>query len=157
MDKRLREDLKALHCSNASDRDDAASDLGYVLEHIASNHYAVEPSDLNECVQALLAGALAEQDPDVKETLFSSLVDAAMTSAGPSTNWDSIASILPNLSEQLLEYAIIILGFSHNPAYKGLIATYLQHSSSDIRRVAKEALVEFKGEKISGAGDTAHN
>lgn len=120
-------------------KNDKIEEIGDLFEY-----GQIEKSQIIESVYLLLNSALNEQDDVIRESLFNAIKNAVIyQNVGEQISWDAILSNIKDLSGSDLEYALLFLGFSHNNKYISTIQEYLDHSDSDIRRLAQEALVEI--------------
>lgn len=127
--------LGQLVAANPRERELAAAYLGDLLEADQ-----IHGKLLQSVVDDLTRRALMEENPDARETMFSALVDAGMRTR---VACNSIADALACLDKACLEYALILLGWSGQLEYKGLISRYLQDSDETIRQTAAEAIGEL--------------
>jgi hypothetical protein len=134
INKRLMQ-LKSAHLRT---RELAAEELADFLEAGLLNK-----NEFRRVVRTLVGTALAETDPDVKESMFNALSSASMAPTVSSVNWDPIASSLDSLDPACLEHAFVILGFSGDTKYRTKIKRYLTHPDETIRLEAADALSQL--------------
>ncbi|CAI8893207.1 Cnd1 domain-containing protein [Brevibacillus sp. IT-7CA2] len=137
--------LKRLFQNRREDLHLRLGDIGDLLEHGNPNR-----KDVIAFTEYALELAIAEEDFEVKESLFYLLMNA-VTFQGVARNveWDSLASVLPTLDDAILDYALTILGCSKNRKFIKVVEPYLHSPTENIRQAAAEALEEinYNGEE----------
>ncbi|KMZ42278.1 MULTISPECIES: hypothetical protein [Bacillales] len=131
--------LKRLFLNRREDLHLRLGDMGDLLEYGNPNR-----QDVIAFTQYALELAIAEEDFEVKESLFYLLMNA-VTFQGVARNveWDPLANVLPTLDDALLDYALTILGCSKKHKFIKVIEPYLHSTTEDIRQAAAEALEEI--------------
>ncbi|NQF15919.1 hypothetical protein HPY31_18655 [Brevibacillus sp. HB1.3] len=131
--------LKRLFLNRREDLHLRLGDMGDLLEYGNPNR-----QDVIAFTQYALELAIAEEDFEVKESLFHLLMNA-VTFQGVARNveWDPLANVLPTLDDAILDYALSILGCSKNRKFIKVIEPYLHSTTEDIRQAAAEALEEI--------------
>jgi len=117
-------------------RDLAAAEIGDLLEADV-----VSEAEFQSLAPLLIARAVAEKDPDVKEGLFHAISSSAVEKLSGPINLDPIAASLEELDVGCLEHALYILGFSGNSKYRKRLKQFVSHADEDIRRDAADALM----------------
>ncbi len=131
----MKDFLARLHAADSRARDVAAAEIGDLLEADQLGE-----KDFKSAVRVLMKAALAERDPEAKESMFNALSAAATSTRSWPMNWDPIVAALPNLAPDCLEHALVIVGFSGDAKYRPRIDPFLNHPDSDVRQEALDAL-----------------
>ncbi|ASJ52379.1 hypothetical protein BP422_01780 [Brevibacillus formosus] len=131
--------LKRLFLDRREDLHLRLGDIGDLLEYGNPNR-----KDVIVFTEYALELAIAEEDFDVKESLFYLLMNA-VTFQGVARNveWDPLANVLPTLDDAILNYALAIIGCSKNRKFIKVIEPYLHSPTEYIRQTATEALEEI--------------
>jgi hypothetical protein len=132
--------IARLHSSDCRSRDVAAAESGDYFEAEQLN-----AAGYQSLVNALIPAALAEQDPVVRESMFNALSSAAAYPKATLIDWHPIADRLPDLPQDCLEHALVILGFSGDGSYLPRIEPLLDHPDKDIRRYVADAVNMLRG------------
>ncbi|MFA4134205.1 MULTISPECIES: hypothetical protein [unclassified Brevibacillus] len=131
--------LKRLFLNRRDDLHLRLGDIGDLLEHGNPNR-----KDVIAFTQYGLELAIAEEDFEVKESLFYQLMNAVtFQGVARDVEWDPLANGLPTLDDAILDYALSILGCSKNRKFIKIIEPYLHSPTEDIRQAAAEALEEI--------------
>jgi HEAT repeat protein len=133
--KIVRELLSRLQAVDPQERDLAAAELGDLFEA----DY-LKRQEFEKAVPIIMQAALAESDPDAKESLFDALSSAATLENAAFVNWEPIAAHIKELTPDCLEHALVILSFTGDVKYRPVIEPFLRHPSKDIRQDARDAL-----------------
>lgn len=137
--RELKKLLAQLQTNDLITRQAAASELGDLIsaDQWNENQYL-------EIMQVLTPLALAEIDPQTKETLFYTLSEMTAKTPVEKVDWEPLAAKLDDLPLDCLEYSLYVLGSSRNAKYLPRLKSYLKHSNADIRGVAADALRELE-------------
>lgn len=135
--------LKRLFLNRREDLHLRLGVMGDLLEYGNPNR-----KDVIAFTQYALELAIAEEDFEVKESLFHLLMNAVtFQGAARKVEWDPLANVLPTLDDAILDYALSILGCSKNRKFIKVIEPYLHSPTENIRQAAAEALEEINYNK----------
>ena len=133
-------DILALLNQHAKDR--GLERMNDVFEY--GYGYDLEEEDIVEGVRLLLAAALREQDPVIKQrilrTIFKAVVYRPAKSMISGIDWDSLAASFSSLDKWQLAYSIVILGLTGQKRYIPILEPYTLHTDPDIRERAIDAI-----------------
>lgn len=140
---RLRQEtetfLQCLHDPKARFR--ASSDLDWILE----NGDAFPLEEVGSIASMLLKMALEETDNEAREDLFC-LVETAerYNPIREYLDYDALASKITSFpSSHGLDFAIMVLGSSHQQTHISVLETFLEHEQLSIRLLAMDAITEL--------------
>jgi hypothetical protein len=110
--------------------------------------YNLNEEDMTAVVKLLLAAALQEKDPKMKEWLLRTLYKATVWRRGKyletRIDWDPLAASLSTLDKWQLVYVINTLSFTGREKYVSLLNEYTHHADPDINTRALKAIKEIK-------------
>jgi len=128
-------------------RKDAAASFVDLFDHLIISGIGIDPNVYSSVVEKLLQHALSDDIFEVREFLFSALVDAACAQNAIDFDWSALAHVVHSIDVRLLDIAIAILSFTHDKSFEPLIYSFCKHDSTHIRQVANDALIELLGRK----------
>lgn len=134
------------HSADPSERALAADEIGDLLQQTLAHLPSVKVDLLREAIIEIMSLALKETDSMARESLLHALVNASSLACAKGELFDPspIVSALDTFTEEELEYALYILAFSRRVNFRSVIRRYLNHSSSNIRDIAGQALQEME-------------
>ncbi|GHO53108.1 hypothetical protein [Ktedonobacter robiniae] len=140
---RLRQETeKFLQClHDPQTRLHASSDLDWILE----NGDAFQLEEVGSIASMLLKMALEEADNEAREDLFC-LVETAerYNPTREYLDYEALASKITSFpSLHGLDFAIMILGSSHQQAHFPVLGTFLEHEWLSIRLLTMDAITEL--------------
>jgi hypothetical protein len=140
------------HCAGPSERALAADEIGDLLQRTLAHLTSAKVEQLREAIVEIMSLALKETDCATRESLLHALVNASSLACAKGEFFDPspIASALDGFTEGELEYALYILAFSRCVNYRSIIERYLNHPSSNIRDIARQALQEMEYKRKPG-------
>jgi hypothetical protein len=147
--RQLNEILKRLKADDPRARDVAAAELGDLIagDQLSEKAYI-------QMATVLVPIALAETDPQARESMFHALSEVTRTTPVEAVEWEPLAMRLDLLPSDCLEYSLYLLGSSRNPKYIARLEPFLKHRDPEIRAAAAEALSELgwsKGSSVARA------
>ena len=96
-------------------------------------------------VAKLVAAAVADDEDSVREAALHACHEAVSHHDLPLALFDPLVPLMPRLPAELIGYVLAILGATHDPAARPIIASYANHPNRSVRAEAAEALVELAG------------
>ncbi|KAB2328748.1 hypothetical protein F7731_24285 [Cytobacillus depressus] len=135
----LSELEQILKGNNLESKIETISHLSDVFES-----YNKDIANFDDLVVLLLKFAIEEQNNEVKEELFDTLLDAATYKNTEKINWDILEQHINELPSECIPTAISILGLSHNKKYAHTLSTFSKHENKSIKSAALIALSEFE-------------
>ena len=136
----LRSTLGRLESSDPGSRALAADDLSDYFRCRAGSDDAVA-----RAVARLVEVAVADDEEVVREATLHACGEAISYYELPLALFLPLVPLMPDLSAELIGYVLGILGSTHDSAARPLIAPYMNHADSSVRKEAAEALVELAG------------
>ncbi|WP_433389168.1 HEAT repeat domain-containing protein [Micromonospora sp. KLBMP9576] len=121
-------------------REHGAAEVGDCFRRYAGNQDNTEVA-----VTRLVALTVAETDERMRSSALSACADAATAYVLPLALFEPLMPLLPDLSAELTEYVLLILGLTHDPAARPIITPYLNHPEASVRLEASDALTELAG------------
>ncbi|MEH0829889.1 MULTISPECIES: HEAT repeat domain-containing protein [unclassified Micromonospora] len=134
----LRRALALLTDPDPRVREHGAAEVGDCFRRCAGDQ-----DDTEAAVARLVTLTAAETDERVRESALNACADAATTYVLPLALFQQLIPLLPNLSAELTEYVLLILGLTHAPAARPIITPYLNHPEASVRLEASDALTEL--------------
>ncbi len=118
-----------------------------VLSHLSDvfESYNNSIDNFKEIIVALLDFGLKEDNLEIKEEIFNSILTAATYKKIDEINFDILAYNLDTLPEECFHSALTILGFTFNKDYLFYLTKYLDHENGSIRADAINAINEIEG------------
>ena len=128
-------------------KDNKLEFLNEVLEY--GHGYDLEKEDIIEGLKLLLAAALREQEPMMKQRFLRTIFLAVVCRQGKylrrsDIDWSSLAASLSSLSKWQLIYALDILGASGQNGYVPALDQYIHHVDPEISKRAMEGIDSIK-------------
>ena len=137
----IQETKEILAQQNSKDK---AHGLEYLMD-VFEYERTLNETDVIGGVQLLLAAALRESDPALKETFFRAINTAIVYQhVGDRINWDALAAAVPTLAKAHLEYVLSILGLSGQANYLPLLQHSAYDPESEMRTWATEDITELE-------------
>jgi hypothetical protein len=132
---RLNDLLARLKSEQASVRDLAAAEIGDLFEYDQ-----LDEREFKKAVHTLVPLALAETDPNAKESMFNALSEAGTATRRWPIDWHPLALQMASLTPDCLIHVLVILGFSGETAYRAMIEPFLRHPDETVRTETQETL-----------------
>ncbi|MEU4714095.1 HEAT repeat domain-containing protein [Micromonospora purpureochromogenes] len=107
---------------------------------------AGDQDDTEAAVARLVTLMVAETDERVRSSALGACADAATAYRLPLALFEPLIPLLPNLSAELSEYVLLILGLVRDPAARPVITPYLDHPEASVRLEATDALARLTGQ-----------
>lgn len=136
----LSEALEALDAPDTRARDFAADSLGDLLQRPA-----LTQADAELAVSRLVALFVRDPDHGVREAALNSICEAFNRRRLPLRLFEDLVPIPPTLENDLLQYALHILGSTQDPAAEAAVSPFVTHPDADVREQAAIALDEIRG------------
>jgi hypothetical protein len=137
----IKEIKEILALQNSNEKDSRLSLLNDEFEY----GHGLNATDVVEGTRLLLAATLQEDDKVVKKKFFRTIDKAVLyQDVGHRINWDTLVVSLPSLEKRDLVYVLDVLGLSGQEKYLSILDKYAQHSDSEIRKWAYEAIEELE-------------
>ena len=96
-------------------------------------------------VARLVAVAVVDGEEAVREAALHACGEAVGYYDLPLALFEPLVPLMSSLSVELIGYVLGILGATHDPAARPVIASFASHPDSSVRVEAAEALVELAG------------
>ncbi|MGO4532658.1 hypothetical protein AB4Z30_26545 [Paenibacillus sp. 2TAF8] len=118
-----------------------------VLSHLCDvfESYNNSIDNFKEIIIALIDFGLREDNLEIKEEIFNTLLSAATYKNIDEINFDILAHNLDTLPEECFHSALTILGFTVKKDYLFYLTKYLNHENGSIRADAINAINEIEG------------
>ncbi|MFS0555487.1 hypothetical protein [Brevibacillus sp. 179-C9.3 HS] len=118
-----------------------------ILSHLCDifESYNTVIDNFEELILVLLDFGINEQNPELKEEIFNTILTAATYNDIDKINFDILADNLENLSEECLHSAFTTLSFTYKKKYLSLLTRYANHENRSIRADAVNAINEIEG------------
>lgn len=128
---------------SGSDIEEKVEVLSYLCDVFESYNNSID--DFREIIIALLDLGFKEDNLDVKEEIFNTILTAATYKNIDGINFDILAYNLDSLPEECLHSALTILGFTFKKDYLFYLTKYLDHENKSVRADAINAIKEIEG------------
>lgn len=130
--------LDALTDRDLNRRDVAAAVLGDLLRGTA-----LDTDTACLVVGRLVSLAVNEPETKVRESALNSISEAFNHHRLPLDLVEPLATAMPTMEHELLEYALYVLGATHDPRARPLIEPFLHHPDPRVREDARLAAAEI--------------
>ncbi|MET8263101.1 HEAT repeat domain-containing protein [Micromonospora arida] len=133
--------LALLTAPTARVREHGAAEVGGCFRRRAGDQ-----DDTEAAVARLVTLTVAETDERVRRSALGACADAATAYGLPLALFEPLMPLLPDLSGELTEYVLLILGLVRDPAARPVITPYLNHPEASVRLEATDALARLAGQ-----------
>jgi HEAT repeat protein len=140
----LQAALNALAHPDPRHRDLAAAHIGDILRGAV-----LDQANTERAVTHLVAIAITDVDPTVRESALNSISEAFNSRTLPLTLFQPLQHSLGFMEPALLEHALYVLAATHNPAARPAIEAFINHPDDNVRRSAADALSELPGRQAT--------
>lgn len=130
--------LDALTDRDPNRRDLAAAVLGDLLRGAA-----LDTDTACLVVGRLVSLAVTEPETKVRESALNSISEAFNHHRLPLDLVEPLVTAMPTMEHELLEYALYVLGATHDPRARPLIEPFLHHPDPQVREDARLAAAEI--------------
>jgi HEAT repeat protein len=135
--------LARLAHPDSRQRELAAAELGDLLRSDA-----VDLTNAELVITRLVELVLTDQEHTIAEEALNSIGEGFGHLELPLRLVMPLVRRMPSLPPDLIEYALNILGCTHDPAARPMIVAYLEHPVPAVRDSAEEALRELPGRHV---------
>lgn len=135
------EDLK--ETLSGSDHEEKIEILSHLHDIFESYNHSID--NIEGLIEWLLDFGIKEQNNEIKEEAFNTILTAATYKKIDSINFDILANQLDDLPESCLHYALTTLSFTFRKKYLPFLVKYANHENAGVRADALNAINEIKG------------
>lgn len=135
------EEIRAI--LSGSDVEEKTEVLSHLCDVFESYNNLID--NFKEIIIALLDFGFKEDNLEIKEEIFNTILTAATYKNIDEINFDILAYNLDTLPEECFHSALTILGFTFKKDYLFYLTKYLDHENGSIRADAINAINEIEG------------
>lgn len=128
---------------SGTDTDEKIEILSHLCDVFQSYNNSID--HFKDLISILLDFGFEEENVEIKEEIFSSILTAATYKNIEDMDFDMLAARVESLPEECLHSALTILGFTHKEKYLSCLTQYLDHENKNIRADAMNAINEIQG------------
>ncbi|KFN10555.1 hypothetical protein [Paenibacillus macerans] len=135
------EELEAI--LSGKDNEEKIEILSHLCDIFESYNTAID--NFEDIILTLLNFGIKEDNLELKEEIFNTLLTAATYKNIDGINFDFLADNLENLPDECLHSALTTLSFTFKKKYLSYLTKYLNHKNGSIRADAINAINEIEG------------
>ncbi|WP_152392606.1 hypothetical protein [Paenibacillus guangzhouensis] len=135
------EELKTILSS--SDTDEKTEILSHLCDIFESYNNSID--NFNGLVTTLLDFGIKEENLEMKEEIFNTILTAATYKNISGVDFDILADNLDSLPEECLHSALTTLSFTYRKNYLSYLTKYVDYENRSVRADAINAINEIEG------------